>query len=239
MKSQMNLPNTLQQAVVYFSDAARALAYAINLRWPDGITCPRCGHGEHSFIKTRRIWFCKGCKKQFTIKVGTIFEDSPIGIDKWMTAFWMIVNCRNGVSSYEIARTVGVTQKSAWFMLHRIRLAMQDTNGGGKLGGRVEVDETFIGGKARNMHARKRIAKGIGSGGEGKTIVLGILERGGKVRTMSARLFNRPREGRGKRGHLSALARAAVDFAGKRACALRDARLLPSVARQIALPFPR
>jgi transposase-like protein len=177
----------LQQAVVMFSDLDKALAYAIKLRWPEGVACPRCGSDQNRFVKTRRLWFCKGCQKQFTIKVGTIFEDSPIDIGKWMIAYWMLISCKNGVSSYEVARTLGITQKSAWFMLHRLRLAMQDTfHGGGKIGGpgsRVEVDETFIGGKARNMHVRKRMALGKMAGGEGKTVVLGMLERGGKVRT--------------------------------------------------------
>jgi transposase-like protein len=183
----MKAPKTLQQAVVMFSNPDDALAYAIKLRWPEGVTCPRCGSKESRFVKTRRLWFCKGCQKQFTIKVGTIFEDSAVDIGKWMIAYWMLLNCKNGVSSYEVAKAIGVTQKTAWFILHRLRLAMQDTaHGGGKLGGpgsRVEVDETFIGGKARNMHVRKRMALGKMTGGEGKTVVLGMLERGGKVRT--------------------------------------------------------
>src|SRR5271168_4390929 len=156
---QVKQPKTLQQAIVYFSDPDRALVFAIELRWPDGkIACPRCGSDQHSFVSTRRIWFCKGCKKQFTVKVGTIFEDSPLGMDKWMTAVWLIVNCKNGISSYEVGRDLGITQKTAWFMLHRIRLAMQSGSfvklGGN--GGEVEADETFIGGKARNMHVDVR-----------------------------------------------------------------------------------
>ena len=123
----MDTPKTLQQAIVYFSDADRAFQYALNLRFADGVvSCPRCGSERHSFIKTRRIWMCSGCKKQFSLKVGTIFEDSPISLDKWMMAVWMIASCKNGVSSYEMARNVGVTQKSAWFMLHRIREAMKN-----------------------------------------------------------------------------------------------------------------
>lgn len=153
--------STLQQAIVYFSDPDRAFQYAINFRWPNGlVTCPRCGSEKHSFIKTRRLWFCSGCKKQFTLKVGTIFEDSPIGLDKWMMVMWMLANCKNGVSSYEIARSTGVTQKTAWFMLHRIREAMKETNKakmGGNAGGAVEVDESFIGGKAKNMHHSRRV----------------------------------------------------------------------------------
>ena len=134
-------------------------------------------------MPARRVWQCKTRhpKSQFSIKVGTIYEDSALGLDKWLTTTWMVVNCKNGVSSYEIARSVGVTQKSAWFMLHRIRLAMQDeeTN---QLSGQVEVDETFIGGKARNMHASRRRTRITGTGGKDKTIVMGLLERGGKVK---------------------------------------------------------
>jgi len=177
----MKKPETLQEAIVYFSDPQRVFDYAVALRWPNGkVTCPRCGGAKHSFIKTRRIWFCYDCKKQFTLKVGTVFEDSPIGLDKWMTAFWMLVNCKNGISSMEIHRALGVTQKTAWFMLQRLRLALQGTNLG-KLAGHVEVDETFIGGKARFMHKDKR-AKVIKRGPSGKAIVVGVLERGGKVR---------------------------------------------------------
>jgi transposase-like protein len=183
----MEAPETLQQAIIYFGDPDRCFQYALNLRWPDGlITCPRCNCDLHSFIKTRRIWFCKGCKKQFTLKVGTIFEDSPLGLDKWMCAFWMICNCKNGVSSMEIHRALGITQKSAWFMLHRIREAMKE-EGSEPLSGVVEMDETFIGGKIKNMHKSKR-PKGSGftgkmSGVQAKAIVVGMLERDGRVRT--------------------------------------------------------
>jgi transposase-like protein len=183
MKNKLESPKTLQEAVGYFSNPDRCFEYAVSFRWPDGnITCPRCGSKEYSFISTRKIWFCKGCKKQFTVKVGTIFEDSPLGMDKWMTAMWLIVNCKNGISSCEVARDLGITQKSAWFMVHRLRLALQNKDGG-KLGGEVEVDETFIGGLARNMHVSKRRAKIMGTGGHDKVPVLGILKRHGKVRT--------------------------------------------------------
>src|SRR5271155_1322256 len=170
----MKAPHTLQQAIVYFSDPERAFRYALNLRWPDGVvSCPRCGSERNSFIKTRRIWFCFGCKKQFTLNVGTIFEDSPLGLDKWMCAFWMLCNCKNGVSSCEVARAIGITQKSAWFMMHRIRRALhEDTSG--TLGGEVEVDETFIGGKARNMHVGTRQRRITGTGGSGKAIAFGL-----------------------------------------------------------------
>ena len=179
----MTTPHTLQQAIIYFSDANRCFEYAVYLRWENGlVTCPRCGSEKHSFISTRRIWSCKGCKKQFTIKVGTVMEDSPIGLDKWMGAMWMLANCKNGVSSYEIHRSLGVTQKTAWFMLQRIRLAMQEDDAT-QLKGTVEMDETFVGGKVKNMHKAKR-AKHLAAEGtfKGKTIVVGMLERGGKVR---------------------------------------------------------
>jgi transposase-like protein len=179
----METPLTLQEALIYFSDADRCFEYATNLRWEKGIvSCPRCGSEKHSFISTRRIWSCKGCKKQFTIKVGTVMEDSPIGLDKWMGAMWMLANCKNGISSYEIHRALGVTQKTAWFMLQRIRLAMQEDDSK-PMSGIVEMDETFVGGKVKNMHAKKR-AKALAApeSFKGKTIVVGMLERGGRVR---------------------------------------------------------
>jgi len=183
----MDAPKTLQQAIIYFSDADRAFEYAKKFRWPNGkVSCPRCGSEKHSFIKTRRIWFCYSCQKQFTLKLGTIFEDSPLGLDKWMTAFWMLVNCKNGISSMEVHRALGITQKSAWFMVQRLRLALRDDFFGSKLGsggGEVEVDESFIGGKARNMHVSERKRRITGTGTKDKTAVMGILERGGKIRT--------------------------------------------------------
>jgi transposase-like protein len=182
----MDAPKTLQQAIVYFSDPQRAFDYALKLRWADGkVTCPRCGGAKHSFIKTRRIWFCYDCKKQFSLKVGTIFEDSPLGLDKWMIAFWVLSNCKNGISSYELARTLGISQTSAWFVLQRVRLVMRDEFFGSKLGGdggEIEVDESFIGGKARNMHVSERKRRITGTGTKDKTAVMGILERGGKIR---------------------------------------------------------
>jgi transposase-like protein len=176
----------LQEAIVYFADPERAFVYAVNLRWPDGvITCPRCGNDKHSFVKTRLLWFCKGCKKQFTVKVGTIFEDSPIGLDKWMTAAWMIVNCKNGISSWEIHRSIGVTQKTAWFMLHRIREALRSGSvekmGGD--GGPVQLDETFVGGTPKFMHRerREKIKELRQTRGEfkwpNKTVVFGMLDK--------------------------------------------------------------
>jgi transposase-like protein len=175
-------PQTLVDAVRYFSDPDTCLNFMVRLRWPNGVTCPRCGSAEHSFISTRRLWKCKACRRQFSVKVGTIFEDSPLPLDKWLTAIWLIANAKNGISSWELHRALGITQKSAWFVLHRIRLAMQSGDFT-KLKGEVEVDETFIGGKARNMHKSKRAEKIHGTGGAGKEIVIGVLERGGKVRT--------------------------------------------------------
>jgi transposase-like protein len=181
----MKKPVTLSQAIAYFADTERAFDYAKFLRWPDGkVTCPRCDSDSNSFVKTRKLWFCNGCKKQFTVKVGTIFEDSPMGLDKWMTAVWMICNCKNGISSYEIHRALGITQKSAWFMLHRIREAMRDESVvkfGGPESGPVEVDETYVGGRIRNMHrdAVARRFKGIATAGGGptKAIVMGMRDR--------------------------------------------------------------
>src|SRR5258708_35067 len=186
MKRNAQQIKTLQDAVVYFSDADNALDYMANKLWPNGVTCPTCGRKDVVFLKNQRKWQCKSvhAKRQFSAKVGTVFEDSPIPLEKWLPVMWMLSNCRNGVSSCEIARTIGVTQKSAWFMLHRIRLAMQ--NGSimklGGSGNTVEVDETFIGGKARNMHKIKR--EKINQRGQGgKGVVGGNFERGGKGKT--------------------------------------------------------
>jgi len=177
-------PKTLQEAILYFANPDNCFNYVVAKRWPNGVTCPTCGASEVKFIPTRRLWECKGkhAKRQFSAKVGTVLEDSPISLDKWLMTMWMVANCKNGVSSYEIGRDCGVTQRTAWFMLHRIRDAMQERFPG-KLSGEVEVDETFIGGKARNMHIGKRLRRITGTGGKDKTAVVGIVERGGKVRT--------------------------------------------------------
>src|SRR5665213_1603328 len=181
-----NEPTTLQEAILFYADPANCLATMVARRWPNGVTCPTCGSADVRFLENQQRWECKKGKhprKQFSAKVGTIFEDSPIGLDKWLTATWMISGCKNGISSSEIHRALGVTQKTAWFMLHRIRLGMQDEQTGGKLSGEVEVDETFIGGKARNMHGDVKTRKIQGRRGtEGKAIVAAVLERGGKVR---------------------------------------------------------
>jgi transposase-like protein len=179
MDAHHGIPATLLDAIQFFADPDASLAFMVQLRWPDGtVTCPRCKAAETSFLSTRRLWKCKGCKKQFSAKVGTIFEDSPIPLEKWLPALWLVVNCKNGISSYEVARALGVSQKTAWFMTHRIRLAVQ-TGTFDKMSGEVEVDETFIGGKARFMHKGKRAQKITGRGPMGKTAVMGLLERHG------------------------------------------------------------
>jgi transposase-like protein len=182
----MDTPKTLAEAIVYFADPDNALHYFAAKRWPNGAVCPYCGTKEPMFLKTRRIWKCKAtaCRKQFSVKIGTVLNESPISLDKWLTAMWLVSNCRNGVSSCEIARDLGLTQKTAWFMLHRIREAMQDKTAT-KLKGEVEVDESFIGGKSRNMHAKRRAQVITGTGGKDKAIALGMVERGGNVRTFA------------------------------------------------------
>lgn len=179
--SRKRLPKNLLEAVRYFSDLDVANEYVAGLRWPDGPVCPRCEGREHSYISTRRLWKCRVCKKQFSVKVGTIFEDSPLGLDKWLPAVWLAANSKNGISSHELARSLGVTQKTAWFMLQRIRLAMQ-TGSFDKLSGVIEADETYIGGKARNMSANRHARRPKGRGHSGKTAVVGVIERGGEVR---------------------------------------------------------
>jgi transposase-like protein len=152
----------------------------VSRRWPNGVTCPQCGSDSVYFDSSRNGWECKTRhpKRKFTLKTGTIFEDSALGLDKWLPCVWLIANAKNGISSHEIKRAIGVTQKTAWFMLQRIRLAMQDdpNGGGGKLGGEVEVDETYIGGKARNMHKDRRERAKAGRW-YGKIVVMGLLER--------------------------------------------------------------
>ncbi len=184
MESPANQPKTLLEAIRYFSDLEVATQHVAATRWPDGPVCPACGlvDKKHYYLKSRRVWKCRSCKKQFSVKVGTIFEDSPIGLDKWLPAMWIIANAKNGVSSCELHRAIGVTQKTAWFMLHRLRLAMQQGSFE-KLSGEVEADETFIGGKSKNMHKDKRKEKITGSGASGKVAVMGLLERHGEVRT--------------------------------------------------------
>ena len=186
----MSEPKSLQEAIIYFSNPDNCVDYLAIRRWPDGkVSCPTCDCETVKFSEKRRTWTCAKhhSKREFSIKVGTVMEDSAIGLDKWLTAMWLVTNCKNGISSYEVSRDLKVTQKTAWFMLHRIRLALQDEFFGSKLGGNggeVEVDETFIGGKARNMHLSKRQRRITGTGGKDKTAVMGIMERGGKLRTV-------------------------------------------------------
>jgi len=182
----MALPSTLQEAIVYFADPKNCNEFLAGLRWADGkVQCPYCGSGKVVYLENQNRYKCYGkhAKAQFSLKVGTIFEDSPIGLDKWLCAMWLIVNCKNGISSCEVARDLGITQKSAWFMDHRIRFALY-SGSFEKLSGHVEADETFIGGKARNMHVSQRRRRITGTGGKDKTAVMGIVERGGKVRTV-------------------------------------------------------
>lgn len=183
-------PTTLQDAIVYFSSPVNCREYMVARRWPNGVTCPKRGSANVLFLEKYNRWHCRQKHKapQFTLKTGTIFEDSPLGLDKWLTAMWMVVNCRNGISSWEISRALKITQKSAWFMDHRIRLALQQGSlvklGGGM--SEVEVDETFIGGKARNMHKdvkARRISSKQGNSAKDKVLVMGMVERGGHVRT--------------------------------------------------------
>ena len=174
-------PKTLQQAIVFFSDYANCHRAVSEIRWPDGVVrCPHCGSEKVTYLETQRRFKCyaKHPKAQFSLKVGTIFEDSAIGLEKWLPALWLVTNCKNGISSYELARALGVTQKTAWFMLSRLRLALQAKHGG-KMSGHVEADETFIGGKARNMHQAKRERLGISQSRSmvGKVAVMGLLER--------------------------------------------------------------
>ena len=203
-----NPPRTLLEAVRYFADQDVCAEYVASLRWPNGPECPSCGGTEHSYLTTRRLWKCKACKRQFSVKVGTIFEDSPLGLDKWLPAIWLIANSKNGISSHELGRAVGVTQKSSWFMLHRIRLAMQ-TGSFARFTGEVEVDETFIGGKARNMHAAKRAQK-RGSAGRisDKTVVAGALRRSDDGKPSKVQAFAVPNTGMGT---LHGVVRATVE----------------------------
>lgn len=187
-------PKTLTDAVREYADPDSALDEVVDSRWDDGPICPHCGADSVMFLKTRRIWKCSKCRKQFSIKAGTVMEDSPIGLDKWLPAVWMVANNRNGISSWELSRALGVTQKTAWFMLHRIRLAMQDERKGGKLSGEVEIDESWIGGKARNMHKSAKAKKldGKGGGYSHKIGVQGLLERGGQIRVKVINDSGRP-----------------------------------------------
>lgn len=188
--SDNELPKTLQQAIRFFANDLFCVEFVASRRWSDGkAVCPKCNETNNTFMASRKVWQCKNkeCKKQFSVKVGTIFEDSAIGLDKWLTAMWLIVNAKNGISSYEIHRAIGITQKSAWHMLHRIRLAMQ-SGSLEKLSGEVECDETYIGGLGKNMHVSKRKTLKIMTGGSSKTAVMGMVQRQGRVKAQVIKL---------------------------------------------------
>lgn len=181
--SQPKLPATLQEAIKYFADPQRCQDLLSAMRWPQGPVCPKCNSLRHGYLKSRNVYQCKDCRKQYTAKLGTIFEDSPLPLDKWFCALWMITSAKNGVSSYEVHRALKITQKTAWFVLHRLRLALQKGSIDRKLMGDVEVDETYIGGQARNMHKNKQIKMKRQEGFFRKAVVIGMLERKGEVRT--------------------------------------------------------
>jgi len=186
MSKTQYTPESLQEAVIHFSNLDVCHDYMVRIKWPNGVvTCPKCGGTNVGEIKSRRMFQCKDkdCRKQFSTKVNTVFEDSPLGLDKWFVAVWCITNAKNGISSCELARALKITQKSSWHLLHRVRLAMQ-TKSFHKAQGEIESDETMIGGKARNMHKAARKAKIKGTGASGKVIVQGLFERGGRVRAM-------------------------------------------------------
>ncbi|MFZ0994649.1 MAG: IS1595 family transposase [Candidatus Dormiibacterota bacterium] len=201
MKAE-RFPETLLEAVRYFSDEAVCRDFMAQLRWPDGVVCPRCEATTIGFIASRSLWRCKACRYEFTVKKGTIFEDSPIPLSKWLPALWMYSSFKKGVSSHQLAKNLGVTQKSAWFMAHRIRLAMEIGNFETPLSGEVEVDETFVGGLARFQHENRR--KHIGTGASGKTIVAGLLERGESSQVRASVVPSR------RKGTLQGLVRASV-----------------------------
>ena len=175
-------PKSLQQAIQYFDDIDVCVDFVASMRWPNGAICPHCAGTKVSYLSTRRIWKCmnRDCHKQFSVKTGSVFEDSPLPLDKWLTAVWLVVNCKNGISSYEIMRDLNITQKSAWFMLHRIRLALRQgywDKMGGENEGPIEVDEAFIGPDLRKMHGDKRRKRMTAMNGRNKIVVMGMLDR--------------------------------------------------------------
>jgi transposase-like protein len=174
----MDAPKTLLEAIKYFNDEQVCINAVAEMRWPNGVVCPRCDGDQPYWFETQKRWKCRKCRKQFSVKVGSIFEDSPISLQKWLPALWMLTNCKNGISSYEIARDLGVTQKTAWFMLQRLRLILRSKTTG-KMGsnGPVEIDETFIGGNLKFMHKSKKIRYQKRGGSHGKAAVMGMLDR--------------------------------------------------------------
>ena len=185
--------HTLREAIAYFANPDNCVAWMVAKRWPNGVACPTCGSKKVRYDATARRWQCASHHplRKFSLKTGTVLEDSPIGLDKWLPVIWLVTNCKNGVSSWEIHRAMSVTQKTAWFMLQRARLALQGKNGG-KLSGEIEADESFIGGKARNMHAHVRAEKIHGRGPDGKAIVAAVLERGGEIRAKVVKTRRKP-----------------------------------------------
>jgi transposase-like protein len=186
----MQAPKTLQQTIQCFTDEQVCIDAVASMRWPNGAECPHCDAKEPYYLATQKRWKCRSCRKQFSVKVGTIFEDSPVSLCKWLPALWMIVNDKNGISSYELHRALGVSQKTAWFMLHRLRLVMR-FNTIRKMGegdsGPIEIDETFIGGQKKFMHAEKKVRYQAQGGASGKTIVMGFLDR--ELRQVRARVI--------------------------------------------------
>ncbi len=188
--SEAQFPNTLVDAVRYFSDEAVCREFLAGLRWPNGVVCPVCGSDRVSFLATRSLWRCKACRKQFSVKKGTIFEDSPIPLSKWLPAIWLYSAGKKGRSSHQLAKDLGVTQKTAWFMSHRIRLAMEAKSFDSPLSGEVEVDETIVGGRDQNKHAHLR--RGPWGPQVGKVAVMGLLERHGEVRARMVPMRTKP-----------------------------------------------
>jgi transposase-like protein len=202
----MDAIKTLQEAILHFANFENCKNLMVELRWPDGrVKCPCCDSEKVAFLAKPRVWKCYGKHPmaKFSLKTGTIFEDSPLGLEKWLPALWLLVNCKNGISSCELARDLGVTQKTAWFMAHRLRFAL--TEGGFELlSGEVEADETFIGGKSRNMHKHVRARKITAAGVKDKTAVMGILERGGNIRAMVVKGRKKPEIQAAVRKHVQA-----------------------------------
>jgi transposase-like protein len=176
MENELTIPKTLKEAILYYADEDRCLELLMAARWPDGVVvCPYCQGTNIGFVRSRRLFQCKGCRKQYSIKVGTYMEDSPLPLSTWLPAMWLLTNAKNGISSHEVARALGVTQKTAWFMMHRVRLSFGDTDHE-DMSGTVEADETYIGGLEKNKHKAKKLNAGRGS--VGKECVMAILERG-------------------------------------------------------------
>ncbi len=188
MANELTLSKTLLEAVKMYSDPKACFDLIVEIRWPDGVTCQCCASRRVTLFANRPMFKCNACKKQFSVKVGTIFEDSPLGLEKWLPALWLLANCKNGISSCEVARDLGITQKTAWFMLHRIRHAIKQGSIE-KMSGPVEADETFVGGLEKNKHEDKKLRAGRGP--VGKAIVMGVLDRAGETTQVRAEFISR------------------------------------------------